>query len=145
MIYVEHARIRAKCFKALQNYERILDERNRLFERTQPKGINAEKDRVNGGESVNAFDSYLIAKEKARIDEREKEAQAASNSAFVLLRQIEKQLKESNDIYDQIYRLYRIEKLNPAQIAARVPYSKTSVWRKIKEINKTIKGELENV
>ena len=76
---------------------------------------------------------------------REKEAQAASNSAFVLLRQIEKQLKDSNDIYDQIYRLYRIEKLNPAQIAARVPYSKTSVWRKIKEINKTIKGEIENV
>ena len=141
MNYIDHARVKKKCFEALQEHERIIDERKALFDRTQPQGISADRDRVSGGESVNAFDNYLIEKEKARIEEREAEAKATVNSCFALLRQIEKELAASRDIFDQIYRLNKIEKLTPAMIARRVPYSRSQVWRKLRIINETIKED----
>lgn len=139
MIYAEYARLKSKCSESLKVYESIIDEQQRLFEKTQPQGISVETERVSGGESLNAFDSYLIAKERARIDERLTEAKGICDNLTELLKLKEQELRASKDWYDIIYKLRYIENLSITKIENRLPYSRAQIWRILNKIKGAIK------
>ena len=138
MIYVEHARLKKKYAQSLKDYESIVDEKKQLFEKTQPQGVNVEKERVSGGETVNTFDVYVIAVERAQIDKRLKEAKSISDSILEVLKRKESELRQSKDWFDIIYKLRYVDNLTITQVAVRVPYSRSQVWRKLNEIKKHI-------
>ena len=134
MIYAEYARLKIKCSESLKVYESIIDEQQRLFEKTQPQGISVETERVSGGESLNAFDSYLIAKERAKIDERLTEAKGICDNLIELLKLKEQELRASKDWYDIIYKLRYIDNLSITKIENRLPYSRAQIWRILNKI-----------
>ena len=140
MLYVEHSQLKAKYNEAQKHYDAIVSEKEKLFARTQPQGVNVEKERINGGENVNAFDSYLIAKERARLDERLKEIKSILDDRKRLLDLKEKELKASKDWHDIIYKLRYIDNLTITQITNRVSYSRAQIWRILQKIKLHIKA-----
>ena len=138
MIYIEYARLKKKYGQSLKDYESIVDEKKALFEKTQPQGVNVEKERVSGGETVNTFDTYIIAVERAQIDKRLKEAKSISDSISEVLKRKESELRASKDWFDIIYKLRYVDNLTITQVANRLPYSRAQIWRKLNEIKKNI-------
>lgn len=141
MIYKEYEEYRTKYYEAQKIYDSILNVKEELFIRTQPSSIKFDKEIVSGGTPSNAFDSYLIVKEKKQIDERLIEAKSILDDRGKLFRLKEEELYHSKDWNDIIYKYYFIEKLSIRKIAMRIPFSSTEVFRKIQIIRKNINLE----
>ena len=141
MIYKEYEEYRAKYYEAQKTYDAVLNEKEILFLRTQPSAIVFDKEIVSGGTPSNAFDTYLIAKEKHKIDARLEEAKSILEDRARLLKLKEEELYNSKDWNDVIYKYYFLEKLSIRKIAMRIPFSSTEVFRKIQIIRKNVNSE----
>lgn len=139
MVYLDYERYKAHYLDAQAQYERILIEQSELFERTQPKGIRYDTDRVTSSKTGNAFDSYLIEKERLKIDERLKEAKKLLEGRLYLLNQKERELRISRDLADTIYRMRFIDRKRIWRVAKETGYSEAQVYRIIQKINLSIK------
>ena len=118
-------------------YNRILSEKENLFARTQPQGINMN-DRVSGGKYVNAFDQYLIEKEKAKIDERLMEVKSILDDRKELMKLKEEEIRSSKDPECRIYCLRYIDRVKVYKIPKMVSYSEAQVYRYLNIIKKSI-------
>ena len=141
MIYKEYEEYRTKYYEAQKTYDAVLNEKEILFLRTQPSATDYDKEIVSGGTPSNAFDTYLIAKDKKQIDARLKEAKSILEDREMLLRYKTEELYNSKDWNDVIYKYYFIEKLSIRKIAMRIPFSSTEIFRKIQIIRKNINLE----
>lgn len=141
MLYVEYNDYRDKYYKAQKTVDDILDEKVELFIKTQPKATDYNKETVSGGTVGNPFEAYVIAKDEKNIDNRLEEARTILELREILLKQKEKELRNSKDWFDIIYVYYYIEKLTMRKIAKRVPFGTTEIYRKIEIIRKNIKLE----
>ena len=141
LIYLEYERLKVKYKEAYSNYDDIIAEKERLFEMTQPHGIRYDGERVSGGANKNPFDEYLIAKEQSRIDERLEEARAILEDRKQILDAKKRDLRESKDVYDKIYRLKFIERWKICRIATFVSYSEPQIYRIIRSIKRRIKDD----
>lgn len=138
MLYIEHHDCENKYIAAQIAYGKILYEKERLFEITQPGAIAYDKTLVSGGGENNAFDTYLALKEKSRIDERLNEAKAILDDRSNLLTLKEAELKASPNYFDRVYYLRYIENLPVKQIAAKIPYCKTQIYEMLNMIKMNI-------
>ena len=141
MVYLEYERLKKKYLKAQVIYDQILSEKEVLFIRTQPKGLDAEKEKVKGTPQGNVFDDYLILKEAKKIDSRLEEAKRLMDERSELLETKEEELRHSKHIYDQIYTLRHIDRKKVWQISRRVNYSEAQVYRIMRKINREIKDD----
>lgn len=141
MIYKEYEEYRTKYYEAQKTYDAVLNEKEILFLRTQPSATDYDKEIVSGGTPSNAFDTYLIAKEKKKIEPRLEEAKSILEDKAKLLKLKEEELYHSKDWNDVIYKYYFIEKLSIRKIAMRIPFSSTEIFRKIQIIRKNINSE----
>lgn len=139
MIYKEYEEYRTKYYEAQKTYDAVLNEKEILFLRTQPSAIVFDKEIVSGGTPSNAFDTYLIAKEKKQIDARLEEAKSILEDREKLLEIKEKELKLSNNIYDKIYYYRCLENRTPTQISFLIPCDRTTVYRYMKDIERDLK------
>jgi hypothetical protein len=140
MLYVEYQEYKTKYYKAQKEYDKVLSEKETLFNRTQPKGTTYDKEKVSGGMVIgNVFDTYLISKETKRIEERLEEARSILKDREKLLKLKEEELRESKDWHDIIYTYYYLEKLSIRKIERRIPYSKTQIYRILETIRENIK------
>ncbi len=144
MIYLEYEQYRAKYHEIQKLYNRIIEEQENLFTKTQPNAIRYDKDNVQGGFPVNNLDEYLIAKEKKQIDKRLKEARQLLDDRERLLNLKEKELRESRDIINTIYVLKYIDGMHPRKIADKLNYSRSQVYRMLNSIQSTIKNTRQN-
>ena len=138
MIYIEYVEYKQKYYAAQKKYNEILNEKEKLFAKTQPSAIPTDKEIVSGGKPSNAFDNYLIAKEKKKIDERLEEANSILEDREKLLKLKEEELRHSKDWHDKIYTYYYIDKLSVTKIGMRVPYSRAQIFRILRIIKKNI-------
>lgn len=138
MLYVEYNQLKAKYSEAQRHYDEILSEKEQLFARTQPTGVNFEKERTSGGANVNVFDTYIIAKERARLDERLNEIKDILNDRKRLLDLKESELRASKNWHDIIYKLRYIDNLSITKIENRLPYSRAQIWRILKKIKSNL-------
>lgn len=134
MIYKEYQEILNKFNDAQEEYNILLNEKETLFQMTQPKSVDCENERVKGGAIKNLFDSYLEIKEKSKIDERLIEIKSILDARKELLNFKEEQLRKSKDWNDVIYVYYYLENLSTYKIEKRIPYSQRQICRKLKEI-----------
>lgn len=139
MLFLDYEQFKAKYFETQQKYNEILSEKEALFEKTQPNSIDFEKERVSGGTPRNAFDDYLIEKERKRIDDRIAEAKSLLEDRMELLKIKEQELRSSKDIHDSIYLFRFIDHRSAHWIAKRKGYSKSQVYRILHVIEKQIK------
>lgn len=138
MIYKEYEEYKNRCYIAQNELDKILNEKEKLFLRTQPKSTDYSKDRVSGGKPENTFDAYIIEKEEKQIDERLKEAKSILEDRTLLLKLKEEELRSSKDWIDIIYVFYYIEKISIRKIENRIPFSRSEICRKLKKIEKNI-------
>lgn len=138
MVYVEYNEFKTKYIEAQRVCNKILAEKEKLFEMTQPKGQNFENERVNGGAKNSVFDEYLIEKESKQIDERLAEAKNILENRKLLLELKESELRQSKDYHDIIYAYHYIDGLNVFKIAKRIPYHERQIYRILKTIKTNI-------
>lgn len=139
MLYVEYEKYLNKYYEVQKKYDAILEEKERLFSRTQPQAIKYDSEKVNGGSPVNTFDEYLIKKEKKNIDQRLNEVKSILDDRARLVKLKEEELKSSNDIYDRIYKYRYWDRLTIDKIRKLVNYSRPQVFRILKIIRNNLK------
>ena len=138
-LYMEYEDFKDKYLAGQMVYDSILNEKQSLFERTQPNAVAFDNDRVDGGEYKNTFEEYLSAKEAKRIDERLLEAKDILEHRFTLLQSKETELRLSKNTYDIVYRMYYLDHCRVNMIANVMHYSRSQVHRYTRKIKRYIK------
>ena len=145
MIYEEYEEFYAKYLNIQKIYDDILSEREKIFNKTQAKAITYDKEKVKGGTTDNAFDTYLIELERKKIDERLTEAKSILDDRGRLLKLKEQELRASKALYDKIYVFYKLENLKVYSIAKTINYSESQIYRIIHNIEKRCEKMREKV
>lgn len=138
MLFLDYEEYKTKYIETQKKYDEILSEKEELFARTQPKAIRFDVERVAGGKQEKTFDTYLIDKERKRIDERLDEVKSLLEDRERLLKLKRVELYESNELYDKIYRLKYVETIRAYKIARMLNYSPSQVYRILEQIDKAI-------
>ena len=141
MIYLEYERLRRKYLETLQKHLDLLDEKEAIFSRTQPKAIRYDKDRITGGEPRDTSAEYMIEIERRGIDARIDICLSVLDAREELLKRKGEELKASVDINDRVYVLMYFEGMKVYQIAGATHYSEAQIFR----IRKNIADELRKL
>lgn len=137
MTYEEYKK---RYYEVQKLYNKILEEKERLFAKTQPQSTKFDKINVDGGSPNNSFDDYLIVKEKKQIDKRLEEIKIISNDRKILLDIKESELRNSKEWIDKVYVYKYLDNIRVKKIIHLVPYEEAQVYRMLEEIKKTIKA-----
>lgn len=144
MIYLDYERYKFKYHEAQMAYDKVLTEREALFQMTQPKGIDTERDKVQTSATNSLFADYLVRKEQSLIDERLTEAEALMNDRESLLERKGEELRGSKEPCDRIYLMRYVERRKIREISKRVMYSEAQVYRILGQIRHNIEKMREN-
>lgn len=133
-----------ECYKKYLDiktlYEKLIEEKERLFLETQPKSTKYDKVSVDGGKNTNTFDNYLMKKEKRQLDKQIEEAKTLMDERLHILRQKELDLRQSKEVIDKIYAYRFIDCLSVKKISGIMYYQEANIYRKINEIKRNIKN-----
>ena len=69
MLFLEYEEYKSSYLETQRIFDAILREKEELYQRTQPQGTDYTKDKINTSNIGNAFESYIIAKDKRQIDQ----------------------------------------------------------------------------
>lgn len=139
MLYGDYYECQQKYRDAQSVYDGVLEDRELLFERTQPKSTEYDKERLDGGKQSNVFDDYLVQLERKRIDERLEEADRILELRKHLLELKEAELRKSSEPADRVYVLRYLEHCRIHKIASKINYSESQIYR----ILSTIKADID--
>lgn len=150
MLYLEYAQIKQKCRQAERSMEKILTEKDKLFQKTQPKSTMGEYEREfdkhitvasKGGEKVSAIEEYVIAIEEQGINRRLSEAKKICDEWRGILMIKEHDLRASKNIDDELYCMRFLDHKRVREIARATHYSKSQVYKRLQTISEKIKHE----
>lgn len=114
----------------------ILDEKELIFQRTQPKAMKNDGDKVKGGQTGNPLEDYAIEIEERRINERLEEAKSLLNDRELLMRKKELELRFSTNIYDKIFCMRVLDNMDIKDISEKIAYSESHTYRMVKKMIK---------
>lgn len=138
MIYIEYHNCKKKYEEIKKLYEQIVEEKERLFLKTQPKAASIDKVSVDGGSRNNLFDNYLMEKEKKQLDMKLAEVKVLIDDRYRILFDKEKELRASKEWIDKVYVYKYIELLSVKKILHLIPYEEAQIYRMINEIKRRI-------
>lgn len=138
-LYLEYEDCKKKYNQIVESFESTLEEKERLFMKTQPKGTKIDKVSVEGGVNNNLFDNYLMEVEKKQLDQKLEEARKIVDERYKYLKTKELELRASKDWVDKIYVYRFIEQLPVKTILHLIPYQEAQIYRIINEIKRGIK------
>lgn len=138
MIYIEYEELIQAQRRTLKAYEAVLEEQERLFQLTQPQGVDYGGDRVQSSPTSTAIDRYVEAKERAGIDRRKAELSQVMQEREVLIALKKSELYASQSLEDKVYRWRVLEQLKVAEIARRAHYSKEQTYRILRRIKRRL-------
>ena len=141
MLYIEYEEYKTRYYEVQKKYNQILNEKEELFARTQPKATQITGEKTTGGKHVNAFDEYLIQKEKKNIDQRLEEVKSILEDRERLLKLKEQELRASKDSYDKIYRCRYIDRLTIDKTTRISNYSRAQVFNILNKIKRSIRKD----
>ena len=136
MIYIDYEKMWAVIRKQECELIELINERDELFNMTQPKGTTFDKELVDSSHHGNTLETYAIKEEY--LTNKIHQLDQSITDRYQLLNRKRKELEISKNIYDRIYYLKFIEKLSIYKIANLVGYERTSIWRHLKKIEKNI-------
>ena len=139
MLYEEYEIYKSRYYEVQKKYNEILNEKEELFAKTQPKATQITGEKTEGGKHENLFDAYLIQKEKKNIDQRLEEVRSILEDREKLVKLKEQELRISTNPYDKIYRCRYIDRLTIEKTARISNYSRSQVFNILKEIRKHLK------
>lgn len=141
MIYPEYEFFRMHWSETNRRYMELLSEKAELFSLTQPRGVDTEKEAVSGGKQGNVFESYMIALESSKIDERLQAVKEVLDTQRAMLKEKESELRKSLYLDDKVYRMHYIDKMNVYKIARALNYAESHIYRSLRQIEKTLKDD----
>ena len=141
MLYQEYEEFKYRYYEVQKKYNDILNEKEELFARTQPKATQITAEKTTGGKHVNAFDEYIIQKEKKNIDQRLEEVKSILEDRERLLRLKEQELRVSKDSYDKIYRCRYLDRLTIDKTVRISNYSRAQVFNILNKIKRSIRKD----
>lgn len=121
---------------AVSTYEQLLNRKEELFQRTQPKAIEYKLDLITGGSPGNPLEDYAI--HAAEIDQRLAQAQELIESRKYLLDISESRLRASCGLYDRIYAARYLDGRPVSWIAEHISYSESQVYRILRLIGRKL-------
>lgn len=136
MIYAEYEKMWSIIRKMEKELFDLINERDELFSKTQPKATTLDKEKVDTSNKNNMMETYVIRQEN--YTKRINQLQMSLDDRYQALMRKREELRLSKNMYDKIYYLKYIEKLNIYKIASLTGYDRTSVWRHTKKIEKSI-------
>lgn len=134
MIFEEYESTWEKIRKKEKKLIELINKREELFDKTQPQGTKYDKELVDGKNPKNIIEEYIIQKEY--MNEKINQLNTTLDDMYQILKRKREELKLSRNLYDRIYYLNYIEKLNTQKIANMIGYDRTSIWRHLKRIEK---------
>lgn len=150
MIHEDYHYTKLKHHASQKQLEKILTEKEKLFQMTQPKSTMGEYEREfdksisvsgKGGDQVNKIEQYVIKLEESQIDERLTEAKKILEEWGSLLDDKEQRLRQSKNIDDELYVMRFIDHMRVRDIARKTHYSKQQVYRRLKRIRENLQHE----
>lgn len=138
MIYKVYEKYKEAYYKSQEEFHEVLNEKERLFSKTQPQSTDYNKDKSSGGKTSNAFDNYLISVQEKDIDNKLNRCRKIMLHRKLLLENKEEELRKSKNEYDIIYKYHFLDCLSIRQIEKKsdVFSSKSEIDRKIQKIKK---------
>lgn len=145
-LYLIHRKYYIAFLMAQQKVDAILTEWEQISAKAQPRCTLAEHERdfiatnaipVKGG-AISKAEQYAIEMEQRRIKERLSEAKALLAERFNLLDQKEDEIRKSADLYDRVYTLRWLDGVKAEDIADRLHYSRSQVYKIIGHISAQI-------
>lgn len=135
MIYEEYEAIWNTIRKKEKELFELINKRDELFLKTQPKSSKFDKEKVDGRKNANMMEEYVIQKEY--LNERIMQLNITLDDIYQVLKRKRDELRQSKNIYDRIYYYRIIERLSMYKIATLVGYSKEQTYRYFKKIKMT--------
>lgn len=139
MIYISYIEYKSKYYNALSNYNKLIDEWEKIFGITQPKATTFDKERVSGGQAANSFDTYIEKMEEKQLNEKINIARSILEERTKLLKLKEEELRLSSNPYDKIYTYRFIDRMKIYKISRLVGYGEAQTYRILRIIRKNIK------
>lgn len=136
MIYEEYEAIWNKIHKREEELFKLINKREELFDKTQPKSANMDKIMVDGKHPSNMMEQYVIQKEY--LNEKINQLNTTLDDLYQVLKRKREELKLSKNIYDRIYYYREIERLSMHKIAGLVNYSREQTYRYYRKIKMTL-------
>lgn len=134
MIWEEYEAQKARYSDAQKQYAELVEQKEVIFQKTQPSAVRYDKDVVTGGGAENPLEAYAIQIE--RLEMRLSLAHTiVENNAYLLKRKRE-DLMDSPDFRDKVYRMRYLQRMRVVKIAEIVHYSEPTVWRTLRQIAK---------
>ena len=143
MIYEEYEAIWCKIRKQEKKLFKLIEKILKLFEKTQPKTTQFDKEMVDGKKQTNIQEQYVIQQEY--LTEKINQLNTTLDDLYQVLKRKREELKLSKNIYDRIYFYKEIEKLSMYKIASLVGYSKEQTYRYYRKIKLTQNDKKNNV
>lgn len=134
--YLEYERTKDNLERAKKLFAKAILEKERLITKTMPSAITYDKDTVMSSRDDNPLESYIISSETKHVDELIAKYRQSLSDWSVLLEYQEKELRKSKDKYDIIYTMKCIDCMGINKIARIMSYSKSQVYRILKQIYK---------
>lgn len=135
MIYEEYEDIWNKIRKKEKELFELINKRDELFLKTQPKSSKFDKEKVDSKATRNMMEEYVI--EKEYLNERIMQLNITLDDIYQVLKRKRDELRQSKNIYDRIYYYRIIERLSMYKIATLIGYSKEQTYRYFKKIKMT--------
>lgn len=139
-LYLDYEKCKKKYNEIVFTYESVIEEKECLFIKTQPKSTTIDKVLVSQSKNNNLFDNYLIDVEKKQLDLKIEEAKKLVDERFNYLKTKEKELRRSKEWIDKIYVYRFIEQLPVKTILHLIPYEEAQIYRVINEIKRNIEN-----
>lgn len=136
MVYPIYLKYKHNYEMSLEMVQQILDEKTLIFQRTQPKAMKNDGERVTGGESSNALEDYAIEMEEHRINERLEEAKSLLEDRELLMKKKEVELRLSTNLYDKIFCMRVLDGMDIKDISEKIAYSESHTYRMVKKMIK---------
>lgn len=135
--YQRHKQHRKELLKVIQEYSNDLERKKALFYRTQPSSVPFDKDggKTMPGSGSDTVDRYLIELEQSGIDARLRTSRELINQMNERIKDDELLLKMSIEMVDQVYWMVYIEHRSVSDVAAKLHFSQSYIYRMLKEID----------
>lgn len=134
--YLEYENTKENFNNAKKLFAKAILEKERLITKTMPSAITYDKDTVMSSRDDNPLETYVISSEAKHVDEMIAKYRQSLSDWSVLLEYQEKELRKSQDKYDIIYTMKCIDGMGINKIARVMNYSKSQVYRILKQIYK---------
>ena len=137
MIYEEYETIWNKIHNIEKKLFKLIDKRDELFDKTQPKTTQYDKEVVDGKKQTNIQEQYVIQKEY--LNEKINQLNTTLDDLYQVLKRKREELKLSKNPYDRIYTYFCIERLSIYKISNLMNYSESQIYRKLKNMGIEVK------